>query len=138
MTMKRKIVLAGVSLMVVLVGSVQAGPISCPARDDIKLTATAKNTTYTAPVRAVHVNHVEHAPQWTGESLVDQKVDLKKLNFKKATLQAQSVACDYQGKTNGDSVRMTLKTKTTAKAVGTAWKGNECQGGQSPDICKFE
>ncbi|WP_421535080.1 hypothetical protein [Pseudomonas marginalis] len=136
--MKGQMLLAGAASMFTLVGSVQAGPISCPARDVIKLNTTAENITYTAPVYAEHVNHVEHASQWTGESPAGHKLDLKNLNFKGAAIREKSVTCDYQGKSKDDSVTMTLKTKTTAKAVGSAWKGNECQGGQSPVLCTFE
>lgn len=128
MTMDFKKVSAGVITMMVLMGNAYAATTACPAVSDIKQEVKGQGYAYTAG-------------DWMGENPMADESDLKNVMFKMAAIRSNSmgdafVACDYEGKKN-EAIRMTLKTKTVAKPVGTAWANNECKG-SDPALCTFE
>ena len=123
---------AGIITMIALMGNAYAATTACPAVSDIKQTADGNGFSYTAAA--------PNGQQWVGENLMADESDLKNVTFKMASIRTNAsktfVACDYEGKKD-EAVRMSLTTKSVAKPVGTAWKGNECKE-NNQELCTFE
>lgn len=123
---------AGIITMIALMGNAYAATTACPAVSDIKQTADGKGFSYTAAA--------PNGQQWVGENPMADESDLKNVTFKMASIRTNTsktfVACDYEGKKD-EAVRMSLTTKSAAKPVGTAWKGNECKE-NNQELCTFE
>lgn len=98
----------------VLVMSEQALAATCPATSDIEQRASESGGFLYAA-----------KGNWRGENPSAGKEDLPTLKFVNAKITDQAVICRYEG---GTAAFLSLSRPTTAKATGSAWKNNTCEG----------